>query len=519
MFDKVREHFFPKPELPGADLTLPVDIPDDQIWPNPYEGDGVTFITEPDELYRAAEHQGKGPLTNMMMEAPLHGVTLDLRTNGSTFGLYGAVKYSDEKHGATDAFAEIKEPITERAVERGAEVMERGGFLVVTDLRSTPLVIGPGTKYDNRDSILVTTGDIEEGYERYVEIVPSPELTKENLENALGNVLGALALVVNVAYAKADAPHRRVITVARPPKTHEERMFEVFHDESTHIVEEVAEGLLVAKTEVSLDDIGGQTEAKEEIKALADGIAHPESYKEWGIRPPKGILLQGPPGTGKTLMARALASEADAKFFAITPTDIASKWYGDSEQKTQEIFDQAAEEERAIIFIDEIDAMTPKREGSHEASRRVLSVVLQNMDGMKEDGNVTLVAATNRPDDIDPAIKRPGRFDRHVNMNLPDEAGRQEVLDIHMRNALEVAQRDLFAPDFDLEAVAKATPGYSGVDLAEIIRRTLESKRREQRKTGVRSGLVTNEDALHEIQNYEHVKQSGANLGFTIKEK
>ncbi|WP_297500809.1 CDC48 family AAA ATPase, partial [Thermococcus sp.] len=187
--------------------------------------------------------------------------------------------------------------------------------------------------------------------------------------------------------------------------------------------------------EVTYEDIGGLDEAIQKIREMVElPLKHPELFERLGIEPPKGVLLYGPPGTGKTLLAKAVANEANAHFIAINGPEIMSKYYGESEERLREVFQEAEENAPAIIFIDEIDSIAPKREEvSGEVEKRVVSQLLTLMDGLKSRGKVIVIGATNRPDAIDPALRRPGRFDREIEVGVPDKQGRKEILQIHTR--------------------------------------------------------------------------------------
>jgi len=187
--------------------------------------------------------------------------------------------------------------------------------------------------------------------------------------------------------------------------------------------------------EVTYEDIGGLSDAIQKIREMVElPLKHPELFERLGIEPPKGVLLYGPPGTGKTLLAKAVANEANAHFIAINGPEIMSKFYGESEERLREIFKEAEENAPSIIFIDEIDAIAPKREEVvGEVEKRVVSQLLTLMDGLKSRGKVIVIAATNRPDAIDPALRRPGRFDREIEVGVPDKQGRKEILQIHTR--------------------------------------------------------------------------------------
>ncbi|WP_297458142.1 CDC48 family AAA ATPase [Thermococcus sp.] len=186
---------------------------------------------------------------------------------------------------------------------------------------------------------------------------------------------------------------------------------------------------------VTYEDIGGLKDVIQKVREMIElPLKHPEIFEKLGIEPPKGVLLYGPPGTGKTLLAKAVANEANAHFIAINGPEIMSKYYGESEERLREVFKEAEENAPAIIFIDEIDAIAPKREETHgEVEKRVVSQLLTLMDGLKGRGKVIVIGATNRPDAIDPALRRPGRFDRELEVGVPDKQGRKEILQIHTR--------------------------------------------------------------------------------------
>ena len=232
------------------------------------------------------------------------------------------------------------------------------------------------------------------------------------------------------------------------------------------VVEVVERPVASAKVpKVTYEDIGGLKEVIYKIRELVElPLRHPELFRRLGIEPPKGVLLYGPPGTGKTLLAKAVANESDAYFIAINGPEIMSKFYGESEQRLREIFKEAEEHAPSIIFIDEIDAIAPKRdEVVGEVERRVVAQLLALMDGLESRGQVIVIAATNRPNAIDPALRRPGRFDREIEVPLPDKRGRLEILQIHTRHMP-------LAEDVDLEKIADLTKGYTGADLAALVR-------------------------------------------------
>ncbi|PIN69950.1 AAA family ATPase [Candidatus Woesearchaeota archaeon CG11_big_fil_rev_8_21_14_0_20_43_8] len=212
--------------------------------------------------------------------------------------------------------------------------------------------------------------------------------------------------------------------------------------------------------EVTYEDIGGLKEEIEQIREMIElPMKHPEVFERLGIGAPKGVLLTGPPGTGKTLLAKAVASETDSSFYSIQGPEIMSKFYGESEKHIRDIFEEAHKNAPSIIFIDEIDAIAPKREETKgEVERRVVAQILTLMDGLKSRGEVVVIAATNRAEALDPALRRPGRFDRELVINVPDYAGRKDILLIHTRGMP-------LAKDVDKEKLAEITIGYTGADL------------------------------------------------------
>jgi transitional endoplasmic reticulum ATPase len=215
--------------------------------------------------------------------------------------------------------------------------------------------------------------------------------------------------------------------------------------------------------DISYEDIGGLGDELSKVRELVElPLKHPEIFERLGVEPPKGILLYGPPGTGKTLLAKAVANEADAYFVSLAGPEIMSKWVGEAEKKLREIFENAEKNAPAIIFIDEVDAIAPKREEAvGEVERRVVAQLLATMDGLKSRGRVVVIAATNRPNDIDPALRRPGRFDREIEIGVPDRKGRLEILKIHTRNMP-------LTKDVNVDKLVDVTHGFVGADLAAL---------------------------------------------------
>ncbi|MBT3328657.1 MAG: CDC48 family AAA ATPase [Nitrosopumilus sp.] len=211
---------------------------------------------------------------------------------------------------------------------------------------------------------------------------------------------------------------------------------------------------------ITYDELGGLKNEVQKIREMVElPMRHPELFEKIGVEAPKGVLLYGPPGTGKTLLAKAVAGETNAHFISISGPEIMGKHYGESEERIREIFTQAEENAPSIIFIDEIDSIAPKRdEVSGELEKRIVSQLLTLMDGMKSRGKVVVIAATNRPDSIDPALRRPGRFDREIEIGIPDDEGRFDILSIHTRG-MPIDEK------VDLKQIAKTTHGFVGADL------------------------------------------------------
>ena len=231
-----------------------------------------------------------------------------------------------------------------------------------------------------------------------------------------------------------------------------------------------------AKRRVTFDDVAGQDNAKREIAELVDFLRDPERYRKLGAEPPRGVLLMGPPGTGKTLLARALAGEADVNFFHTSASEFIELYVGVGASRVRQMFDEAKKRAPAIIFIDELDAVGRVRGtglgGGNDEREQTLNQILAELDGFSGHEAVVVLAATNRPDVLDPALLRPGRFDRHVTLELPDRAARKAIVEVHTR---EVPLAD----DVDLEVIAAATPGFSGADLKNLVNEAAMAAARE----------------------------------------
>jgi len=260
---------------------------------------------------------------------------------------------------------------------------------------------------------------------------------------------------------------------------------------------------------ITYDELGGLKNEVQKIREMVElPMRHPELFEKIGVEAPKGVLLYGPPGTGKTLLAKAVAGETNANFTYLSGPEIIGKYYGESEERLREFFKQAEENTPSIIFIDEIDSIAPKREEvSGDVEKRIVSQLLTLMDGMKSRGKVVVIAATNRPDSLDPALRRPGRFDREIEIGIPDEEGRHTILNIHTRG-MPIDEK------VDLKAISKITHGFVGADLEVLakeaamrsLRRIMPEIDLDQEKISqeiLQKIQITNEDfrdALKEVR-------------------
>jgi transitional endoplasmic reticulum ATPase len=224
--------------------------------------------------------------------------------------------------------------------------------------------------------------------------------------------------------------------------------------------------VLIEKPNVKWEDIGGLEDLKQELnEAIEWPLKHPEAFTRVGIRPPRGILIYGPPGTGKTLLAKAVATESEANFILVQGPELLSKWVGESEKGIRKIFEKARQASPAIIFFDEIDSIASRRgpEIGTKVIETIVNTLLSEMDGLRELNDVVILAATNRPDLIDPGLLRPGRFDRIISTTIPNKAGRLNILKIHTRNMP-------LAKDVDLEKLAEITHDFVGADIEALCR-------------------------------------------------
>ncbi|HVM22808.1 MAG TPA: CDC48 family AAA ATPase [Sphingomicrobium sp.] len=257
------------------------------------------------------------------------------------------------------------------------------------------------------------------------------------------------------------------------------------------------------RADVTYDDLGGMRDTIDGLREMVElPLRHPELFQRLGVDPPKGVLLHGPPGTGKTLLARAVANESAAKFYHIAGPEVMGSAYGESERRLRELFEQAAQNAPSIIFIDEIDSIAPKRgQVTGEAEKRLVAQLLTLLDGIEPRQNTVVIAATNRPEAIDEALRRPGRFDREIVVGVPDEPGRREILGIHTRGMP-------LAPDVELNMLARRTYGFVGADIAALCREAaLEAVRRIMPRLNLAEETIPTEilDALSvELKDFEN---------------
>ena len=361
--------------------------------------------------------------------------------------------------------------------------VKSGDYIVVKGEKITVVRIFPGTAVPLgtialdpivRTNAGVRTEEYVEIYKAtvkeatYVKFAPTenvgwldPERTSQFLKEYIKSYQIPLSIEDQVEIRYFGQRYYFVVTKTEPKNTDA-----VIVTENTQ-VEVLPQPLTIRRQvpRITWEDIGNLEYAKQRIRELVElPLKYPELFRILGIEPPKGVLLYGPPGCGKTLLAKAVANEVNAAFFVINGPEIMSKWYGESERRLREIFYRAEENSPSIIFIDEIDAIAPKRgEVVGEVEKRVVSQLLTLMDGLRGRGQVIVIGATNRPEDLDPALRRPGRFDREIEITVPNKKARLEILKVHTRGVR-------LSSDVSLEKLAEITHGYTGADLAALVR-------------------------------------------------
>jgi transitional endoplasmic reticulum ATPase len=340
--------------------------------------------------------------------------------------------------GETIAVRPIKKRVAKRITIAPAE--ERIRLLVRSEIIRERLQNRPISRGD----LLVITGQIRK-------IPPSGASTGAGMDDFISRFFNTTSSPVSLGEIK-------VVVVSTEP----EGIIIIGEGTEVKIIEEAPKDLRMLPR-VTYEDIGGLSEEIKRVREMIElPMKHPELFQRLGIDPPKGVLLHGPPGTGKTLLAKAVANESGVNFVSIAGPEIMSKFYGESEQRIREIFQQAEKDAPSIIFIDELDSIAVKREEvTGEVERRVVAQLLALMDGLKSRGKVIVIGATNRPNALDPALRRPGRFDREIEIGVPDRNGRYEVLLVHTRG-MPIAQ------DVDLKEYAAKTHGFVGADIAAL---------------------------------------------------
>jgi SpoVK/Ycf46/Vps4 family AAA+-type ATPase len=473
------------------------------------QDEGIVFVIRNEELISQAIIEGQsGKLAHSLLESPLQDFEMELQSDGDTFDISCEWATQFEARYGSDGLGGNFKPknairLVKDRISNEQEVIERGGRFIFEGPRGTSFVLGEGMV--GLDRVKLTTGKVRELLDD-IQVVPSPAANKHNVSNVVSDTIEVAKMITDTFYEVEGKKATSQTIEVTPPR----RTVRGVGRAAVAGVEGLQDKIEVERPNVTFEEIGGQETAKQEIEGLSFALSNPELYKKWGTKPPKGILLYGPPGTGKTLMAKALASQAEARFLHVKASDIGSKWYGESEQIVQMIFDLASQGTgKTIIYFDEIDSIVPSRgNNTHEATQKVIGTLLQNIDGMGSNDNVMIVASTNRREGIDSAMLRPGRLDRLVEVPLPDEKGRESIFSIHMQKAQKVAgESNKLFNGIDLEEIAKQTEGYSGADVAEIIRRVLEAKVRLEGK-GQEPGIVTIKDFMYQIHNYERTRQA-----------
>jgi len=424
--------------------------------------------------------------------------------------------------------------VSQRLVGKGIAVVdpkivednewETGQILEIVGNRKSHVKLWPGTPEDYGSGIIKIDGltrhnigsgigekisvkKVDAKHAQSIVVSPIEKLSAEGLQEYMqanydGHVLttGDTLIVTTQLGGKTQLIVTNTIPASKPV---------IVTDQTEFKLGSMTKAIDQSVPRITYDDLGGLKKEVQKIREMIElPMRHPELFEKLGVEAPKGVLMYGPPGAGKTLLAKAVAGETNSHFISLSGPEIMGKYYGESEERLREIFKQAEENAPSIIFIDEIDSIAPKREEvTGEVEKRVVSQLLTLMDGMKSRGKVVVIAATNRPDSIDPALRRPGRFDREIEIGIPDEEGRKEILAIHTRG---MPLND----KVNLDQIAKITHGFVGADLENLakeaamrsLRRILPELDLEQEKISseILQKIVINDedfrDALKEVR-------------------
>jgi|GEM_PF-6434857 len=476
-----------------------------------------------DLFFKALKRGFAGEVGRQLLEKPVKEVVISLVSGRRQFNLFAAVFINEEASQKNS----MKESVISHEVAKSfaknnpnSGVIERGGNFIVTASGGTRLLVAKDEGFNDEEFdgkmhrvISITTGmEPYRAVGSYLQVVPAPLSEKGVYEKVMPDFIEVIMATVD-QISKTD---KKIAfndeLIIKTPET--KKSSDPESEETEDKVADVVTKVVMEKPNVKFDEIGGQEKAKREIQEIAFALTNPEIYRKWGTRPPKGVLVHGPPGTGKTLLARALASEAKAKFFNVKSTDFGSKWINESSRMIQEIFNAAyGDKGRTIIFFDEIDTIASKRETSHDEDQKVLGVILTNMDGIEKHDNVMVVGSTNRLDSLDTGLTRAGRFDRLIELAPPNAEEKKQIFEIHMKKAQSKTAFNLFS-DIDINVFAGQRKITNGADIEEIVRRVLIGKLRQERN-GEKVGPVTTEDFLKEIREYERGKDNKKPIGFS----
>jgi len=361
--------------------------------------------------------------------------------------------------------------------------LEPGDVIVIEGKRATPVKIMPCYLEDRDKNIIqidgITRENAQAGIDEKVKIIKTTCLQAAKIRIKPHNVSGSLfkaddakyigSLINGLPVTKGDKVRAMLFGSRSVDYTVTDTSPDgvvLIHPETTvHL--DIAKQSEKRSSKVSYEDIGGLSNQVQRIREMIElPLKYPEVFERLGVEPPKGVFLYGPPGTGKTLIARAVANETEAYFVSISGPEIMGKFYGESEERIRKVFEEARAHTPSIIFIDEIDAIAPKREdmgGEKQVEKRVVAQLLSLMDGLESRGKVIVIGATNIPNSIEPALRRPGRFDREISVSIPDKKGRLEILQIHTRGMP-------LSGDVSLEKLAEITHGFVGADLEALAR-------------------------------------------------